>query len=151
MSATTNRQLIEEHFAAKGRLDRAALESQFSEDAKYWPPVSGAQRGLAVRPVEGGLKLADMLTTLSLRLYAPERSWAIELIVADEHTGAAQVRLSTKLATSGDVYENTYVYFFRFADGRIAEIWEHLDTAYAFALFDRALSVNSTPSPGASA
>jgi ketosteroid isomerase-like protein len=147
MSATTNRQLIEEHFAAKGRLDRAALESQFTSGAKWWPPVSGAQRGLAVRPVEGGLKLAEMLTTLSLRLYAPERSWAIELLAAEEQTGAAQVRLSTRLATSGEVYENTYVYFFRFADGKIAEVWEHLDTAYAFALFDRALSVNSAPSP----
>jgi ketosteroid isomerase-like protein len=139
MSATTNRQLIEEHFAAKGRLDRSVLETEFTEDARWWPPVSGAQRGLAVRPVEGGPKLAEMLTTLSLRLYAPERSWTIELLTADEHAGAAQVRLSTSLATSGDVYENVYVYFFRFRDGKIAEVWEHLDTAYAFALFDRAL------------
>jgi ketosteroid isomerase-like protein len=139
MSATTNRQLIEEHFAAKGRLDRAVLETEFTEDARWWPPVSGAQRGLAVRPVEGGPKLAEMLTTLSLRLYAPERSWTIELLAADEHAGAAQVRLSTRLATSGDAYENVYVYFFRFQDGKIAEVWEHLDTAYAFALFDRAL------------
>ena len=139
MSAATNRQLIEEHFAAKDRLDRAALETQFTEDARWWPPVSGAQRGLAVRPVEGGPKLAEMMTTLSLRLYAPERSWTIELLTADEQTGAAQVRLSTSLAGSGDAYENIYVYFFRFSGAKIAEIWEHLDTAYAFALFDRAL------------
>jgi hypothetical protein len=32
------------------------------------------------------------------------------------------------------------VYFLRFEQGKIAELWEHLDTAYAFALFDRALS-----------
>jgi ketosteroid isomerase-like protein len=139
VSSATNRQLIEEHFAAKDRLDRTVLETQFAEDARYWPPVSGAQRGLAVRPVEGGPKLAEMLTTLSLRLYAPERSWTIEMLTADEQTGAAQVRLSTSLRDSGDAYENTYVYFFRFADGKIAEMWEHLDTAYAFALFDNAL------------
>lgn len=94
---------------------------------------------LAAWPVEGGPKLAEMLTILSLRLYAPERSWTIELLTADEQAGAAQVRLSTSLAGSGDAYENVYVYFFRFADGKIAEVWEHLDTAYAFALFDRAL------------
>ena len=140
MSATTNRQLIKDHFAAKGRLDRAALETQFTADARWWAPMSGVQRGLAVRPVEGGQKLAEMLTSLSLRLYAPQRSWTIELQVADEHAGAAQVRLSTSLATSGEPYDNVYVYFFRFADGKIAEVWEHLDTAYAFALFDRALS-----------
>lgn len=140
MSATTNQQLIREHFAAKDRLDRAALEAQFTADAKWWPPLSGAQRGLAERPIVGGPTLAEMMATLSLKLYERERSWKIEFLVADEHLGAAQVQLSTRLATSGEPYENVYVYFFRFQQGKIAEIWEHLDTAYAFALFDRAFS-----------
>ena len=83
MSATTNRQPIEEHWAAKGRLDRSVQETEFTEDARWWPPVSGAQRGQAIRPVEGGPKLAEMLTTLSLRLYAPERSWTIELLTIE--------------------------------------------------------------------
>jgi ketosteroid isomerase-like protein len=138
VSATTNQQLIREHFAAKDKLDRAALEAGFTADARWWPPVSGAQRGLAVRPIVGGPTLAEMMTTLSLKLYARERSWKIEFVVADENVGAAQVQLSTRLATSGEPYENVYVYFFRFEDGKIAEMWEHLDTAYAFALFDRA-------------
>jgi len=81
-----------------------------------------------------------VLTALSLKLYARERSWTIEFLVADEDIGAAQVQLSTRLASSGEPYENVYVYFFRFRDGKIAEMWEHLDTAYAFALFDSALS-----------
>jgi ketosteroid isomerase-like protein len=136
--ATTNQQLIREHFAAKDKLDRAALEAGFTADARWWPPVSGAQRGLAVRPIVGGPTLAEMMTTLSLKLYARERSWKIEFVVADEDVGAAQVHLSTRLAASGEPYENVYVYFFRFEDGKIAEMWEHLDTAYAFALFDRA-------------
>jgi ketosteroid isomerase-like protein len=138
--STTNQQLIREHFAAKDRLDRAALEAQFTADAKWWPPLSGAQRGLAERPIVGGLTLAEMMATLSLKLYERERSWKIEFLVADENLGAAQVQLSTRLATSGEPYENVYVYFFRFEQGKIAELWEHLDTAYAFALFDRALS-----------
>jgi ketosteroid isomerase-like protein len=138
VSATTNQQLIREHFAAKDKLDRAALEAGFTADARWWPPVSGAQRGLAVRPIVGGPTLAEMMTTLSLKLYARERSWKIEFVVADEHVGAAQVQLSTQLAASGEPYDNVYVYFFRFEDGKIAEMWEHLDTAYAFALFDRA-------------
>jgi ketosteroid isomerase-like protein len=140
VSATTNQQLIREHFAAKDRLDRAALEAQFTADAKWWPPLSGAQRGLAERPIVGGPTLAEMMATLSLKLYERERSWKIEFLVADEHLGAAQVQLSTRLAASGEPYENVYVYFFRFEQGKIAELWEHLDTAYAFALFDRALS-----------
>lgn len=140
MSATTNQQLIREHFAAKDKLDPAALEAGYTADVRYWAPLSGAQRGLAVRPIVGGAKLAEMQTTLSLKLYARERSWKIEFLVANEDVGAAQVQLSTRLAASGEPYENVYVYFFRFQDGKIAEMWEHLDTAYAFALFDRELS-----------
>jgi uncharacterized protein len=140
VSATTNQQLIRDHFAAKEKLDRSALEATFSADARYWAPLSGAQRGLATRPIVGGAKLGEVLTALSLKLYARERSWTIEFLVADEDIGAAQVQLSTRLASSGEPYENVYVYFFRFRDGKIAEMWEHLDTAYAFALFDSALS-----------
>jgi ketosteroid isomerase-like protein len=132
----SNVQLIRDHFAAKDKLDRDALAAQFTPDAKWWVPLSGAKRGIAVRPMEGGDHLAEILTTLSLRMYERERSWTIEHVVANERIGAAQVHLSTKVAATGAPYENTYIYFFRFADGKIAEIWEHLDTAYAFELFD---------------
>jgi ketosteroid isomerase-like protein len=134
----SNVQLIKDHFAAKDKLDRDALAAQFTPDARWWVPLSGAQRGLAQRPIEGGEKLADILTTLTLQMYERERSWTIHHVVADEQVGAAQVHLSTRTAASGVPYENIYVYFFRFANGKIAEMWEHLDTAYAFALFDAA-------------
>jgi ketosteroid isomerase-like protein len=137
--SAANVQLIKAHFDAKARFDRDALVGQLAPEAKWWVPVSGAQRGIAVRPIEGGATIADILTaTLSAQLYEKERTWNIQYVVADEQVGAAQVHLSTKLASSGTPYENTYVYFFRFEDGQIAEIWEHLDTAYAFALFDAA-------------
>jgi ketosteroid isomerase-like protein len=145
VSATTNEQLIREHFAAKDRLDRAALEAQYTADARWWVPLSGEQRGLAVRPIAGGPRLAEILTTLSLKMYERERSWKIEFLLADENIGAAQVHLSARLAASGEPYENTYVYFFRFSGGKIAEMWEHLDTAYAFALFDAAGSAGRQP------
>jgi ketosteroid isomerase-like protein len=133
----SNVQLIRDHFAAKDKLDREAIRSQLTDDAKWWVPLSGAKRGIAVRPMEGGDHLADILTgTLSLKMYSKERSWTIEHVVADSHIGAAQVHLVTTLAATGTPYENTYVYFFRFVDGKIAEFWEHLDTAYAFELFD---------------
>ena len=134
-----NVQLIKNHFAAKERFDRETILAQLTSDAKWWVPLSGAQRGIATRPIEGGQTIADILTsTLSAQLYEKERSWNIQYVLADEQLGAAQVHLSTRLASNGAPYENTYVYFFRFADGKIAEIWEHLDTAYAFALFDSA-------------
>jgi ketosteroid isomerase-like protein len=135
----SNAQLIRDHFAAKARFDRATIVDQLTPDAKWWVPVSGAQRGIATRPIDSGQTIADILTsTLSTQLYSMERTWTVEYVVADEEVGAAQVHLSTTLAASGTPYDNTYAYIFRFVDGRIAEIWEHLDTAYAFALFDSA-------------
>lgn len=135
----SNAQLLRDHFAAKERFDRDAILRQLTPDARWWVPVSGAQRGIASRPIEGGHTIADTLTnTLSTQLYAKERSWTMQHVVADDVVGAAQVQLSTTLATSGAPYENVYAYFFRFESGKIAEIWEHLDTAYAFSLFDAA-------------
>jgi ketosteroid isomerase-like protein len=135
----SNAQLIRDHFAAKARFDRATIVDQLTPDAKWWVPVSGAQRGIATRPIESGQTIADILTsTLSTQLYSMERTWTVEFVVADDEVGAAQVHLSTTLAASETPYDNTYAYIFRFVDGKIAEIWEHLDTAYAFALFDSA-------------
>jgi ketosteroid isomerase-like protein len=135
----SNAQLIRDHFAAKARFDRATIVDQLTPDAKWWVPVSGEQRGIATRPIESGQTIADILTsTLSTQLYSMERTWTVEHVVADDSVGAAQVHLSTTLAASGTPYDNTYAYIFRFVDGKIAEIWEHLDTAYAFALFDSA-------------
>lgn len=135
----TNAELIKDHFAAKARFDKHAILNQLTPDARWWVPVSGAQRGIAKRPIDGGETIADILTaTLSTQLYSMERTWTVEYVVADDEVGAAQVHLSTTLAASGTPYDNTYAYIFRFVDGKIAEIWEHLDTAYAFALFDSA-------------
>lgn len=135
----SNAQLIKDHFAAKAQFDKAAILSQLTPDARWWVPVSGAQRGIASRPIESGQTIADILTaTLSTQLYSKRRTWTVEYVVADDEVGAAQVHLSTTLAASGTPYENTYAYIFRFENGKIAEIWEHLDTAYAFALFDSA-------------
>ena len=137
--SVANAQLIRDHFAAKVRFDRAAILDQLTPDARWWVPVSGAQRGIAARPIEGGQTIADTLTsTLTAQLYSMERTWTVQYVVADDEVGAAQVQLSTTLASSGTPYDNTYAYIFRFVDGKIAEIWEHLDTAYAFALFDAA-------------
>ena len=38
---------------------------------------------------------------------------------------------------SGNDYLNQYVFVYRLVDGRIAEVWEHLDTAYVFARMAR--------------
>lgn len=37
--------------------------------------------------------------------------------------------------SNGRDYENDYQSLFRLRDGRIAEVWEYLDTAYLFSVF----------------
>jgi ketosteroid isomerase-like protein len=138
LTSSNNVQLLRDHFTAKEKLDREALTAQFTEDAQWWPPVSGAMRGLAERPVGGGAFLGEMLTTLSVKLYDRARTWDVKYAVADEGSGAVMVELTTTLSADGSPYVNTYVYFFRFESGKIAEVWEFLDTAYAFSLFDAA-------------
>ena len=39
------------------------------------------------------------------------------------------------VTTNGADYTNDYHLLFRCEDGRIAEVWEHLDTAYAASKF----------------
>ena len=48
-------------------------------------------------------------------------------MIADRHDVAAQFTLNALLANGGP-YENRYFFRFRMADGRIAEVWEYLDT-----------------------
>jgi ketosteroid isomerase-like protein len=49
----SNAQLIKAHHAAKARFDKATIRTQFTPNATWWVPASGAQRGIAGRPIEG--------------------------------------------------------------------------------------------------
>ena len=43
--------------------------------------------------------------------------------------------LEAKTATGEDYY-NDYQSLFRFADGKVIEVWEYFDTAYLFSFFN---------------
>lgn len=58
----------------------------------------------------------------------------IEHIIAEGEIVAAQFRQVAR-TTSGHDYDNLYTFFFRVRDGQIHELWENVDTGYAFALF----------------
>ena len=51
----------------------------------------------------------------------------LEAVIADRHDVAAQFTLNALLA-NGAAYENRYFFRFRMTEGRIAEVWEYLDT-----------------------
>jgi ketosteroid isomerase-like protein len=138
VSTNDYRQLIRDHFAAKERLDAVALHGQLTDGARYWIPRAGAQRGLAERPLVGREKLVEVFTKAGNALYSSKRDWEIEHVLVDGDVGAAQLTLRTTFAVNGMPYENSYAFVFRFEDGKIAEIWEHVDTAFVFDQIDAA-------------
>jgi ketosteroid isomerase-like protein len=138
MTVHPNVQLLRDHFDAKQRGDAEALTAQFTTDARWWPPVSAEQRGYVTRPIESGASVVEMLTTLLPSLYEPDRTWIIQHLMADDETGAAHVEQVATLLGSGEPYRNTYMFFYRLVNGRIAEVWELTDTDYAYGLFEKA-------------
>ena len=143
MTVHPNVQLLRDYFEAKQRLDKEALAAHFTTDVRWWTPISAEQRGLVARPSEGRETVVEMLTTLMPQLYGSEGTWTFQNVVADDETGAAQVELDTTVAASGKPYRNTYVFIYRFVNGRIAEVWEYTDTDYAYGLwgeFDTSLT-----------
>ena len=135
MSVHPNIQLLRDYFKAHEQLDKEALSAQFTTDARWWAPISAAQRGWVARPIESGADVVEMLMTLTPSLYAPGRAWTIHHVFADDETGAAHVELVATLAGNGQPYRNRYVFFYRFVNGQIAEVWEYTDTEYAYGQF----------------
>ena len=66
-------------------------------------------------------------------LVAAQRVTVAVLVVEDDHA-AAQFRMTARTVAGVD-YDNQYAFFFRCSNGRIAEIWENVDTGYVYAVF----------------
>jgi len=122
--------LINKHFESKRRCDQVELTNEFAEDVRCWPPASAERKGIVSCPIEGRERLVEHMTT---EMYEEEgRTWTITHLFADGNLVCARARLHARVAATGDEYDNTYSYIFRVEDGRIAELWEDFDTAYAF-------------------
>jgi ketosteroid isomerase-like protein len=120
-----NRNLIDHFFKALRRGDVPGLRSVFSRDAVWHVPQSG---GIDDR--HGVDAIVELLTGAPFEFYRPETArFHVEFLVADDQHGALQFRMTCTTARD-TAYDNRYVFAYRFADGRIAEGWEHTDTAY---------------------
>ena len=135
MSVSANRKLIEDHFDAKTQRNEPVLRAQLTDAVRWWTPQTTEARGVK-RPFVGPDEVVALL--MSLGFYKPEgRVWTMHHIIADEDAVAAHVTLTTE-TVNGHPYVNNYVFIFEIRDGRIDQVWEHLDTAYTYALLDDA-------------
>jgi ketosteroid isomerase-like protein len=66
-------------------------------------------------------------------IYERPMTWDIGHVVADQDLVALHCTMHGRM-TNGEEYHGSYHMLFRIADGRIAEGWEFLDTAYVMEL-----------------
>ena len=110
-----NHQIVRDYFAA---MSRGVLPDElFTDDLSVWTTTSGI---VSPKPkYEAGLKMLQSLFPAGL-------TYTVNSITAEEDRAAAEVRGQGTLS-NGDTYDNSYVFMFRFRDGRIASIAEHFN------------------------
>jgi ketosteroid isomerase-like protein len=67
----------------------------------------------------------------SLERYEPDCTCDVDHVIAEDHLVALHCTMHAR-TTIGTEYHGSYHMLFRIEDGRIAEAWEFLDTAYVF-------------------
>jgi ketosteroid isomerase-like protein len=99
-----------------------------ADDACWHLPTSVARRGFdqEVR----GEKIRDLFLG-SMERYRPDRTWDVHHVVAEDDLVALHVTMHARTNVDKE-YHGSYHMLFRVEDGRIAEAWEFLDTAYVF-------------------
>ena len=124
-AAAANKALVMRYFDIIGGRLAAPLEECFTPDARWHVPPSNPM----IKPnpacgIDGVMRVLGS----GVGVYAPgSLDVHLEAVIADRHDVAAQFTLNA-LLVNGAAYENRYFFRFRMADGRIAEVWEYLDT-----------------------
>ena len=120
-----NRGLVGLFFKALRKGDKKGLRSVFSPDAVWHVPQSGG-----IEDPSGVEAIIDLLTGAPFEFYRPETAkFHVDFLIVDDQHAALQFRMTCTTARD-TAYDNLYVFSYRFADGVIAEGWEHTDTAY---------------------
>jgi hypothetical protein len=122
------KQVVRRYLDALVAGDLDTVRDSFAEDA-VWTihgdlPVAGPWRGR-------DHIVDDFLTAVAGALYEPGSvAFEFPTLLADGDTVAVEWRVRARTARGGD-YANAYCGLFVVRDGRIAEVREYLDTAYA--------------------
>jgi ketosteroid isomerase-like protein len=125
MSESANRETFFRYFQYLDGGDEDRLRSLLTEDVTFWLPPSTA--GVFPRPIRG---VADVVAlALSAEDYYERGSmrWDHLAVIAEgDYVAGNEILRAVKV--SGEAYENMYSHWFRYVGGRVAEIWEHVDT-----------------------
>ena len=101
-----------------------------TDDVRWWVPASSEAHAGIARPLVGRDAVSAMLGGAGA--WYAELHWRIDHLVAEGDLVAVTAHMDG-VTTSGKPYSGDYAFLYRLVDGRIAEVWEHADTAYAYA------------------
>jgi ketosteroid isomerase-like protein len=131
--AVDNKDLVRQFRQAADALDFAAAARMMSDDIRWWVPRSAAQ--IFERPIEGPEAVLRLMSSATNRFYQPETMKRdYHTFVAEGDYVAVWMTMSAETVSGAD-YTNDYHFLYRCQGGGIAEVWEHLDTAYAMSKF----------------
>jgi ketosteroid isomerase-like protein len=129
ISQVEMKQSILDYYAATIDGDIGRMKTLFTDDVRIWMPPSAAKRGLP-RPLVG----LDQFMELSRQLqkggeFWRPTAWTPHAFLFDDDAVAVRVTMNGVMP-NGVEYENDYMFVYRFAGNRIAELWEFVDTAW---------------------
>ena len=128
----TNKELVKRFRQAADTRDFAAASELMSGDIRWWVPRSAERYE---RPIQGRDAVVALLSGATARVYRPDTMQReYHTFVADGDHVAVWLTMTAE-TTNGADYTNDYHFLYRCTGGRIAEVWEHLDTAYAYSRF----------------
>jgi ketosteroid isomerase-like protein len=125
-----NKQVVRDQIAAMERQDAAAQAALMTDDVQWWVPQSAVEAAGLARPLAGKKAVVELLGGTDA--FFTEMHWTIDGVVAEGDHVAVHAHMKGRTA-SGNDYLNYYHFLYRLDGGLIAEVWEHVDTAYAFA------------------
>jgi ketosteroid isomerase-like protein len=126
------------YLEAAPKRDLAGMRALFTDDIVMWWPPSAAKQFGGGRCIRGADEFVAFAGEPIDRIYRRETMrWEIHRMVVDGDF--VWMRATLTALTPRDVpYQNMYFVMLRIEGDKIAEIWESIDTAYAYAVFNAA-------------
>jgi ketosteroid isomerase-like protein len=135
MSITNTKDVVRAFMAAQTNGDYAEARRLLRDDVTFHVPVSG-EKVLGIPSLTQGADnyIETRRKAVGKIFKSHARNIEMKCLIAENDFVVAFYHLTAELAAGG-LYDNTYAFIYRLKDGKIAEIWENVDTAYSYLQF----------------
>jgi ketosteroid isomerase-like protein len=136
MSTTENKDTVKRFLEAFGNNDLEQVRMVMHEDVRWWAPPVLEARGIP-RPMDGWDNIPWLGGGGSKTFRPGTTTWRIHHLTAEDDRVAVHMNREA-VGANGKPYDNEYHWLFRLDGPMIVEVWEILDTAFAFELLQPA-------------